>query len=123
MRYRFQFRRYRLPFRAAVRTAHGVWAEREGVIVRLDGETGSAGFGEAAPLPGFSRETVDEIAAVCSDLGAIVDDARLDAVPLALASLRGALTTARTRNAPELSRKHLGIAALLPAGRAAFAQI
>ena len=32
MRYHLQFRRYRLPFRAAVRTAHGVWAEREGLI-------------------------------------------------------------------------------------------
>src|SRR4051812_22305347 len=30
MHYRFQFRRYRLPFRAAVRTAHGAWHEREG---------------------------------------------------------------------------------------------
>src|SRR5436305_518225 len=106
MRYRFQFRRYSLPFRSPVRTAHGVWAEREGVIVRLDGETGSAGFGEAAPLPGFSRETVSEITAVCSELGAIVDDERLDAVPAPLASLRGALTTARTRTVPELSRKH-----------------
>ncbi len=34
MKVRFQFRRYRLPFRAPVRTAHGTWAEREGLVVR-----------------------------------------------------------------------------------------
>ena len=36
MHYRLQFRRYRLPFRAPVRTAHGWWHQREGLIVRLE---------------------------------------------------------------------------------------
>src|SRR5882757_4517022 len=90
MRYRFQFRRYRLPFRAPVRTAHGLWAERDGVIVRLDGETGSAGYGEAAPIPWFGTETIDEVEATCLKLGGTVDDAQLGEVPARLGCLRRA---------------------------------
>ena len=60
MRYRLEFRRYLLPLRAAVRTAHGVWAQREGLLVRLAGEDGAVGFGEAAVIPWFGSETADE---------------------------------------------------------------
>ena len=56
-----QFRRYRLPFRTPVRTAHGLWAEREGLIVRLtdaaQGAADAVGWGEAAPIPWFGTET------------------------------------------------------------------
>jgi O-succinylbenzoate synthase len=141
--YRLQFRRYRLPFRSAVNTGHGRWAEREGVLVRLENAAGQAGYGEAAPIPWFGTETVDEAAAVCGDLGVAVDDARLDALPVRLGCLRNALAAARaelgrggaspkpdglvnppspggvaTGNAP-----YLPVAALLPAGRAALAQV
>ena len=51
---RIEFRRYRLPFRAPLRTAHGSWAVREGVLVRVERPDGSTGFGEAAPIPGFA---------------------------------------------------------------------
>jgi O-succinylbenzoate synthase len=139
--YRLQFRRYRLPFRAAVNTAHGRWAEREGVLVQLTNAAGGAGYGEAAPIPWFGTETVDEVAAACRDLGVAVDDARLDALPRRLGCLRNALAAARA----ELGRgdgnhsgggdppspgygatsnaRYLPIAALLPAGRAALAQV
>jgi len=73
MRFKFQFRRYRLPFRVAVRTAHGIWAEREGMIVRLEDESGGAGFGEAAPVAAFGTEPVDEIETACRTLGEWVD--------------------------------------------------
>jgi len=32
MIHRLEYRRYRLPFRNAVRTAHGLWKEREGFL-------------------------------------------------------------------------------------------
>ncbi len=35
MPYALEFRRYSLPFLSPVRTAHGVWAVREGLILRL----------------------------------------------------------------------------------------
>ncbi|MDJ0652230.1 MAG: hypothetical protein QNJ27_04425 [Simkaniaceae bacterium] len=33
---------------------------REGVLMRLESESGKVGWGEVAPLPGFSQETLDE---------------------------------------------------------------
>ena len=127
MKCRFQFRRYRLPFRAAVRTAHGVWAQREGVLVRLEDETGVAGLGEAAPIPGFGGETVDEIEAGCRELGEWPRVSDLDAVPVRLGCLRNALATARSGAAghPPAPVVHqtIGVAALLPAGRLALALV
>ncbi|MEO6875615.1 MAG: o-succinylbenzoate synthase [Opitutaceae bacterium] len=126
MQYQFQFRRYHLPFRAPVRTAHGPWAEREGVLVRLENATGRVGYGEAAPIPWFGSETVDEIEAACGELGANVDDTRLDTVPARLGCLRNALNVAREdREDGKVAPKqaHLAVAAMLPAGRAVLAQI
>jgi O-succinylbenzoate synthase len=126
------FRRYRLPFRLPVNTAHGVWREREGVIVRLETATGVTGLGEAAPIPGFGTETIDEVEAACRAIGEWCDDSRLAAVPVELASLRNALGVARAETARAMEQPtdrnasgpgYLGVAALLPAGRAALAQI
>jgi O-succinylbenzoate synthase len=122
--YRLHFRRYRLPFRVTVRTAHGPWGEREGVVVRLTSESGAVGYGEAAPIPWFGSETVDEIESACRDLGEAVDDARLDALPAKLGCLKNALAVAREGQGPRTAQHAtLPVAALLPAGRAALAQI
>src|SRR5687767_6084491 len=105
VRLRFQFRRYRLPFRAVVRTAHGPWSERDGLIVRLEDEKGAVGFGEAAPIPQFGTETVDEDEAGCRTLGEWIESEALEAVPERRPCLRNALacaqremTDARARN-------------------------
>lgn len=124
MRYRLDFRRYRLPFRSPVRTAHGPWAEREGLLVRLTDAAGQTGYGEAAPIPWFGSETVDEAEAEGRDLGEQVDDARLDALPSRLPCLRNAFAAARANAKTSASaHTHLAVAALLPAGKAALAQI
>jgi O-succinylbenzoate synthase len=135
MRVRFQFRRYRLPFRAPVRTAHGTWTEREGVIVRLEdvseGGIAALGWGEAAPIPWFGTETVDEVEAACRAIGEWVEDGAFEAVPAWVGCLRNALAAARAEmdriNARANSEGEtsdggafLGVASLLPAGRAAL---
>lgn len=49
---------YRLPLRRPVRFGHGDPVEvREGYLLRLTDEDGLEGWGEVAPLPGFSRES------------------------------------------------------------------
>ncbi|MEO0794368.1 MAG: o-succinylbenzoate synthase [Verrucomicrobiota bacterium] len=58
---RIEFRPYKRPFRRPIETAHGLWSEREGVIVRLESEDGRVGFGEAAPIPSFSAESPDQV--------------------------------------------------------------
>jgi o-succinylbenzoate synthase len=122
MTYRFQFRRYKLRFRRPIRTAHGLWTEREGIIVRLQDESGHASYGEAAPIPHFVAETVDEIEAACVGLGENVDDARLGNVSGDLGCLRNALAAAQPSKIKTV-QKHLAIAALVPAGSAAINEV
>jgi o-succinylbenzoate synthase len=125
--YLFQYRRYLLPLRAPVRTAHGVWKEREGVIVRIEDPTGGFGFGEAAAMPWFGTETVEEVEAACVQIGGSVDEAKLAAVPSRCGCLRNALASAVASVGAGMemagTRKTLAVAALLPAGRAAVAAV
>ncbi len=117
----FAYRRYALPFRAPVRTAGGIWPVREGLYVRLERPDGSAGWGEACPIPALRSETVDDAEAYCRILGDRADGELLSRVPANLHSLRNALACAMGA-APEIPRQRsLGVAALLPAGRAALA--
>jgi O-succinylbenzoate synthase len=122
---RFQFRRYRLPFRATVRTAHGVWTEREGVVARVEDEGGEVGWGEAAPIPWFGTETIDEAEAACRDLGEWGEAARLESVPERLRCVRHAIASARNvaQTEPDGDRSYLAVAALLPAGRSVLEAI
>lgn len=59
--------RYRLPLTAPLVLPGATLTHREGVLVRLDGEGGTA-WGDAAPLPGFSRETLDDVVAAAREL-------------------------------------------------------
>lgn len=120
MRLHLAYRTYSQPFRMPVRTAHGVWAEREGVLLTLTDEAGVTGYGEAAPIPWFGTETRDEIVATLAALGEWVTEEQLAAVPERLGCLRFALASARRTEAGALV-EYLPVAALLPAGRAALA--
>ncbi len=123
---RLEYRRYQLPFRAAVRTAHGLWREREGLLVRLTDAEGRVGWGEVAPLPWFGTETVDAAAAGLAALGEWGDGERFSSVPVALGCLRQALFSAE-RDLGQAGGvpggTSIGVASLLPAGRAALALI
>jgi O-succinylbenzoate synthase len=129
MRYRFQFRRYRLPFRQVIRTAHGPWGEREGILIRLENEMGRVGFGEAAPIPWFGTESADDDQVGCEALHEWVESQVLDAVPDRLSCLRHAIDIARgeieetSDTLPAQESVNLGVAALLPSGRAAIPQL
>jgi O-succinylbenzoate synthase len=123
MTYLLAYRRYRLPLRIAVRTAHGVLVEREGVLVRLEDESGLMGWGEAAVLPWFGTETADEAVAACSVLGGRVTAEQLAAVPARLGCLRFALQASADRQPMKATPKPLPVAALLPAGTMALEKI
>jgi o-succinylbenzoate synthase len=53
-----EHRIYRRAFQAPVRTAHGSWTQREGILLRLRSQDGTVGFGEVAPIPDFGTETL-----------------------------------------------------------------
>jgi O-succinylbenzoate synthase len=117
----FAHRRYFLPFSMPVRTAQGVWPAREGLYVRIERPDGSAGWGEASPIPSFGTESVDDDEAFCRTLGDRVDGEVLSRVPENLCSLRNALACAMGGAAEPTRQKSLAVAALLPAGRRALA--
>jgi O-succinylbenzoate synthase len=127
---RLAHRRYRLAFRAPVRTTHGVWTEREGVIIRLEDERGGKGWGEAAPLAEFGTESAAEIETALGSFNGAMVPAQAAALPRRLVCLRSALAAALADLAPSAPAgaapagipAYLPVAALLPAGPAAIAQ-
>ncbi|PTY04732.1 o-succinylbenzoate synthase [Opitutaceae bacterium EW11] len=120
----FAYRRYTVPFRIPVRTAHGLWTHREGVLVKLTDAKGRSGIGEAAPIPWFGTETADEIESACRSIGDSVQ--KHTALPVRLGCLTHAWKSALRALAtePTTSRHaYLPVVALLPAGRAALERI
>lgn len=121
---RFQFKPYRRPLARTVRTAHGVWRAREGLVVRLEGPEGRAGFGEVAPLEGFHTETAAGATAFLERLGERVEGPVWKRVPEALPCCQMALWAAEQMAAGEgpLERE-FEVAGLLPAGEAALEEM
>lgn len=59
----FRVWRYELPLDAPVSLKKGVaMSVREGLLLEVVSDTGGSFWGEAAPLPGFSRESLEEAA-------------------------------------------------------------
>ena len=52
--------RYTLPLKEPLTLRGETFAEREGLLLRVESDTGAHGWGEAAPLPGFSTENCDQ---------------------------------------------------------------
>jgi len=123
--FRFAFRRYTLPFCHAVRTSHGVWAEREGFLLRIENETGGVSFSDVAPIPWFGTETLIEAEALLSGFGEYVTHEVLAQIPARFSCVRFAFHAALSSRGTENleNKKALPVAALLPAGRAALEQI
>jgi O-succinylbenzoate synthase len=121
--YRFEHRVYRLPLRVPLRTAHGPWAEREGIVVRLEDDAGVVGFGEIAPIPWFGTESLAEAVEICRRFGDRVSTETLDAVSVRLGAVRFALAAARMRQAEPVGPARVPLTALLPAGRAVLAAL
>lgn len=68
----FGFYRYDLPFGEPVVSGGTTLQSRRGLLLKLAAEDGAEGWGEAAPLPGFSRETLDEAAGQLRDLSGLM---------------------------------------------------
>jgi o-succinylbenzoate synthase len=77
-------------FSREVKSARGQWTRREGAILRLRDDDGREGFGEVAPLPGFSRESLDACTAALREVAAELV-ARGATVEESLVQLAGAL--------------------------------
>jgi o-succinylbenzoate synthase len=69
---RFDLYRYSLPFSRPLTLGGITLFEREGILLRLSGEDGSEGWGETAPLPGFSVEGLVDATAQLRRLAASI---------------------------------------------------
>ena len=52
--------KYRTPFKNPFKTSSGTFSNREGIILSFEYD-GVKALGEVAPLPGFSRESLDQV--------------------------------------------------------------
>ena len=84
VQYQFNFTPYRYSFNQPLRTSHGIWRVREGIIIALCETFGSRcrdqrklvlhdrdhriGKGEIAPIPWFGSETFEDALNFCSQL-------------------------------------------------------
>src|ERR671910_2417090 len=80
---RFDLYRYGLPFTGPLTLGGITLFQREGLLLKLSGDDGSEGWGETAPLSGFSVESQGEAASqlrrlAASMMGREVEEARVD---------------------------------------------
>ncbi|MEM9226696.1 MAG: o-succinylbenzoate synthase [Verrucomicrobiota bacterium] len=57
---KLEYKPYQRTFSQPLQTAHGIWSMREGIILRLERDDGSIGYGEVAPVPWFGTETLEQ---------------------------------------------------------------
>ncbi|MFK0734092.1 MAG: o-succinylbenzoate synthase [Gloeotrichia echinulata IR180] len=81
MLYRFDFQPYCRQFQQPLKTSHGIWEAREGIIIRLMAETGIVGFGEIAPLSWFGSESFPEALEFCGQLPSEITTDDVFAIP------------------------------------------
>ncbi|MDX1636486.1 MAG: o-succinylbenzoate synthase [Balneolaceae bacterium] len=68
-----RFYRYKFPFTKRFISSGSSFLTREGIIMKLV-HNGTEAFGEAAPLPGFSRESLGDIQDFLADHAGIIDE-------------------------------------------------
>ena len=66
---KFKFKIYQRHFKQPLRTSHGIWRIREGIIITLENSAGISSKGEIAPLPWFGSETLPQAVDFCQQLG------------------------------------------------------
>jgi O-succinylbenzoate synthase len=122
-RLQFSFKSYRRTFRVPVRTSHGVWTERLGVLLRVEDETGRASFGEIAPIERFGTESLGSALAWCASSAGSAEADRLRATSRGLPCCAAAVDAMLAAAAPApvsapgaATTASLPVAALVPAG-------
>ena len=70
--------RYRLPLTGPLPLAGGVIHQRAGALIQVDSDSGGSGWGDVAPLPGFSRESIGEAEAELKAWAGRLRGARFD---------------------------------------------
>jgi o-succinylbenzoate synthase len=123
--YKFTYSVYQRPFRQPLKTSHGVWKIRVGVIIQLTDSLGISHQGEIAPIPWFGSESIEQAISWCQQIGDNITTAQIHQIPDTLPACQfgcGSALTAFTA-APSAPASILDISALLPSGATAIAKI
>jgi o-succinylbenzoate synthase len=123
--YKFTYSIYQRPFRQPLKTSHGVWKIREGIIIQLTDSFGRSHQGEIAPIPWFGSESIDRAISFCEQLGDRITTDQIDRVPDDLPACQFGFGSALTAFTviPVQMASQLNTSALLPAGDAAIAKL
>lgn len=121
--FKFKFKLYQNHFKQPLRTSHGIWQIRQGIIISLTNQLGVTYQGEIAPLPWFGSETINEALKFCQQLRESTNIEEILAIPDTLPCCQFALESAylaftQIHWATPLS--DLNLCYLLPAGKAAL---
>lgn len=124
MSFLVQFRPYQRKFAQPLKTHHGLWQVRAGILVRITDSGQRVGYGEIAPLPWFGSESYAQAWAFCQALAGPLTSAQVQAIPASLPACQFGLESALEDclNPAKWLPEKLGLAnsALLPAGKAAL---
>lgn len=119
--YKLEYRSYRRRFAQPLITHHGMWVDREGIIIRLTAADGRVGWGEIAPLPAFGSERLDLAQSFCDRLFPEVTPEAIATIPDSLPACQFAFESALAlARAPQMEASEVPQSALLPPGRAAL---
>jgi len=127
--FKVSFQSYARSFTVPLKTYHGAWSVREGIVVALMDEQGQVGLSEIAPLPWFGSETMEEAIDFLTGLDGVIEDWR--SVPDSLPCCQFAFEMAIAPPAPSVEGEREGLerrdagrlfAELLPAGIDALTQ-
>lgn len=121
MVYQFEFRPYQQKFKQALATSHGIWENRDGIVLRLTDATGRVGWGEIAPISWFGSETLEQALAFCHQLPTKITDETIFSIPDELPACQFGFESAREWG---IGNREWGTrgphSLLLPSGKAAL---
>ncbi|MEM9538639.1 MAG: o-succinylbenzoate synthase [Cyanobacteria bacterium P01_E01_bin.42] len=124
MVYKLKFNIYQYPFKQSLRTHHGTWKIREGIIISLLDEINNIGRGEIAPLPWFGSETLTEAMQFLETLGEQIEREDIFCIPHRLPACQFAFESALEELERPTSIENYSptFSYLLPAGKRVLQQ-
>jgi o-succinylbenzoate synthase len=108
-----------------LKTSHGEWKIRAGIIIELTDSQGRSQQGEIAPIPWFGSESLDRASEWCAQFGDNITTAQIESIPNDLPACQfgfGSALTAFNFANHSTAPDDLKVSGLLPAGEAAIAR-
>ncbi|MEB3343081.1 o-succinylbenzoate synthase [Okeania sp.] len=126
MQYKLEFSLYKRNFKQPLKTSHGIWNIREGIILKLTDQNGKIGLGEIAPLSWFGSENLSAALDFCRQLPTEIITETIFSIPDNLPSCQFGFESAweniqqvEIEEKEELKNTNF-YSALLPGGKAAL---